>query len=124
MNINKGYYRFPIVINYASEIDFDIARVYPLKQNTVYQIHNALCNDIRVASVFLFGSSITNACHRDSDIDIAIKINPDFDENIVKDEISEIVQEICDWKADILWRDRLISTDRVLADILKGVKIV
>lgn len=119
----KKFYRFPVVVKSKEQIDFDIARVYPLKQKEVYQIHEVLSGDKRVASAFLFGSSITNKCHRESDIDIAIKIKPERDIKTAKDEVSEIVQEICDWKADILWRDRLTEADRVLGDILKGVKI-
>lgn len=119
----KKYYRFPIVVSQKDRIDFDISRVYPLQQKKVFEIHNALVSDSRVGSAFLFGSSITSACHSESDIDLAIKIKPETDVETAKDEVSEIVQEICDWKADILWRDRLTETDRVLGEILKGVKI-
>ena len=119
----EKFYRFPIVVKSKKQIDFDIARVYPLKQKEVYQIHEALSYDKRVLSAFLFGSSITSACHSGSDIDLAIKIKPETDVETAKDEVSEIVQEICDWNADILWRDRLTENDRVLGDILKGVKI-
>lgn len=122
-NREKKYYRFPIVIKNDENMDFDIARVYPLKQKEVYQIHKALSGDDRVASAFLFGSSITKACHSGSDTDLAIKIKPEIDVETAKYEVSEMVQEICNWNADILWRDRLTDADRVLSDILKGVKI-
>lgn len=119
----KKFYRFPVIDYLKNESGFDISRVYPLKQKVVYSIHEALSGDNRVSSAFLFGSSITNKCHRESDIDLAIKIRPDVDISSAKNEVSEIVQEICDWNADILWRDSLTEKDRVLREILKGVKI-
>lgn len=124
------YYKFPIILPSSEDkysinesFSFDVARIYPTKQRLVMKIHNYLCSDKRVGSAFLFGSSVTNMCNRDSDTDIAIKLVGGIDIDSAKEEISEKVQEICDWNADILWRDRLDRTDRVLGDILRGVKI-
>ena len=41
-----------------------------------------------------------------------------------KNEISEKIQELTDWNADIIWYDRIDKSDRIYKNILKGVQIV
>lgn len=119
------YYRFPIVVpEYKnSSPQYDLGRVYPLKQNVVHKVHNYLMEDNRVQSCILFGSSITNRCHQNSDLDFMIQLKQKEDLEHDKLEVSERVQELCDWNADILWRDRILGEDRITKDILLGVRI-
>ena len=63
-------------------------------------------------------------CNNDSDIDLAIRLDSGFTDNDTKNDISEVVQEICKWNADIIWYDRISSSDRVYHEICKGVQIL
>lgn len=102
----------------------DLSRIYPTKQKIACEINKALTNDDRVVSAVLFGSSITMRCSRESDTDVSIRLNEDFVTRDVKNDISERVLEICDWKADIIWYDTLKKNEKIYHDILKGVQIV
>ncbi len=111
--------RFP-VIEKSNCVEID--RIHPLKQSQVIRINERLREDDRVTSAILFGSSVCLRCNINSDTDIAIRLaEPD---NKKKNEISEIVQDICDWKADIIWFDSLRSNTQLYNNILKGVQIV
>ena len=63
-------------------------------------------------------------CSRESDTDVSIRLNEGFVTREVKNDISERVLEICDWKADIIWYDTLKKNEKIYHDILKGVQIV
>lgn len=115
------YYSFPIIV---PESKVDMKRVYPLKQQLVYNLHNKLCNNQAITSIMLFGSSITMQCTKDSDIDLAVRLQPDFINTDTKNSVSETIQEICNWNADIIWFDRIDKSDRIYHDICKGVQIV
>jgi len=112
-------YRFKPL--YDSPID--LARIYPLKQSTAIKLYDVLNPDTRVVSAMLFGSSISMKCTKESDTDIAIRLNPDFTDRITKAEISEKVLAVCDYNADILWFDSLSKNEKVYHDICKGVQI-
>jgi len=71
--------------------------------------------------IVVFGSSLNLRCTVDSDLDLAIKLKDDNVSNEIKTEISEKIQSAYDWNADILWRDRLNESDRILHEIRKGV---
>ena len=115
------YYTFPIIVPRAG---VKMEYIYPTKQETVAKIHDALTPRDEVLSVMLFGSSISMRCTYDSDTDLAIRLTNTYNTVNTRDEISEIVQEICNWKADILWYDRISPNDRIYHDICKGVQIV
>lgn len=115
------YYTFPVVV---PECKVDMRRIYPTKQALIYTLHNKLSDDKRIASIMLFGSSITMQCNKDSDTDLAIRLDEHFINNDVKNNVSETVQEIFDWNADIIWYDRLEKNERIYHDICKGVQVV
>lgn len=115
------YYTFPVIV---PESAVEMNRVYPTMQQTVYKLHTELCPDRRITAVMLFGSSVTMQCNNDSDIDLAIRLDLGFTDNDTKNDISEVVQEICKWNADIIWYDRISRSDRVYHEICKGVQIL
>lgn len=110
---------FPIVV--ADEL-VDMSRIYPTKQGLVKNVLAQLRADKRVKSLRLFGSSISMACHKDSDIDFAVDIADKSRE--CRNEISEKLQIACNWSADIIWMDHLAETDRVYKDIMKGLVLI
>lgn len=115
------YYSFPIIVPNSK---IDMSRVYPTKQFLVNELHKALYPDQRITSVMLFGSSVTMQCNSDSDIDLAVRLSEYSPLNNTKNDISEIIQEVCNWNADIIWYDRIDKNDRIYHDICKGVQIV
>lgn len=121
----KPFYRFPIIIpDFQNTVPtYDLGRVYPLKQVVVNKVHDILVKDNRIQSCILFGSSVTNRCHQNSDLDFMIHLKELANLEQNKLDISEMVQEACDWNADILWKDRIHPKDRIMQDILLGVRI-
>lgn len=115
------YYTFPVIVPNTA---VDMKRVYPTKQSLIYNLHEQLSSDKRIAAIMLFGSSITMQCNKDSDTDLAVRLNTDFTNDESKNSISEKIQEICNWNADIIWYDRISPSDRIYHDICKGVQIV
>lgn len=117
---NKRYC-FPVV---AENDVVHMSYIHPLQQVSVNKINNALRNDDRVCAVVLFGSSINLRCNIHSDLDLVIRLDERYVNRETKNEISEIVQECCNWNADILWYDMLQPNERVYKEVLKGVQIV
>ncbi|MDO4961670.1 MAG: helix-turn-helix transcriptional regulator [Eubacteriales bacterium] len=110
---------FPIV---CDDEHIDMSRIYPTKQRLVKSVIDQVRPDKRLNKLILFGSSITMRCCRDSDIDFAVGLADCSD--LAKNEISEQIQTICDWNADILWLDRLVPSERVYMDIQKGMVLI
>ena len=100
----------------------EIERVHPWQQRAVAKINAAVRDDKRIERVVLFGSSVNMRCTLDSDLDLVIDMNDTSNE--AKLDVSEKIQEACDWNADILWRDRLTEDDRVFQEAKRGVRIV
>lgn len=100
----------------------EIERVHPLQQKAVAAINKALKDDNRVERVVLFGSSINMRCTIHSDLDVVIVMRDLSNE--AKLDVSEKLQEACDWNADVLWGDRLTEDDRVFQEAKMGVRIV
>ena len=115
------YYSFPVLVKRTG---VKMEHIYPTKQKLVASIHDALTPRTEVCSVMLFGSSVSMRCTYDSDTDLAIRLNDSFNTREVRNDISELVQEICEWNADILWFDSLSPSERVYHDICRGVQIV
>lgn len=97
--------------------------IYPLQQQTVKEIFLAFCDDARVRSAVLFGSSVNIRCTRDSDFDIAVRLEDGYATKEVKNAVSEKLQEICLWRADFLWYDELDPSEQIYEDILKGGRL-
>lgn len=110
---------FPIV---ESDELVDMSRIYPTKQAFVKRVLIQLRSDKRIKSLRLFGSSITMACHKDSDIDFAIDLSDKTSES--RNAISEKIQVACEWGADIIWMDHLTSEDKIYKDIMKGMVLL
>lgn len=61
--------RFPIVVKTDCK---NIHRIYPLKQKIAAQLYKIGEEYKEIKRIYIFGSSVTNRCHIDSDIDICI----------------------------------------------------
>ncbi len=110
---------FPVIV---SDEKVDMSRIYPTKQAVIKDILDVVRKDERVASLRLFGSSISMACNKGSDVDLAVGL---FNNSIdVKNEVSEAIQLVCNWGADIIWMDRVTSVDSIYSNIMKGVILV
>ena len=122
-NITKKnkYYLFKKICNCPG---VDIRRVFPTKQKVAKKINESFKNDKRIACIILFGSSVTIRCNSGSDLDLMVRLSDKQNSNENKNEISEKIQELTDWNADIIWYDRIDKSDRIYKNILKGVQIV
>lgn len=110
---------FPVIVD---DNFVDMSRVYPTKQRMVKDVIEQLRQDIRVSSARLFGSSITMRCNKESDLDFAIGlVDPTND---IKNDVSEKVQQCCQWTSDIIWMDRMMPDDRIYKDVMRGLVIV
>ena len=109
---------FPVV---AECPGIEISRVHPLQQRAVVAIVNVLKKYDNVDFVVLFGSSTTLRCHGESDLDLVVKLKDPSLES--RNEVSEAIQLACDWRADILWFDRIKATDSIAYDVNRGVMI-
>ena len=101
--------------------DIEIERVHPLQQRYAKKIHDVLVNDCRVKRVILFGSSTNMRCTIHSDLDLLVVMHDVS--NQAKLSVSEMIQEACDWKADIVWYDRLCANERIVEEARMGVII-
>jgi len=117
----KHTYHFPLV---ASTTAYDASRIHPLKQREIKQLHSKLVKDDRIESLILFGSSTTIRCNKASDTDLCISVKPDKINAEIKNEISAIVQEVLNWKADIIWGDSVKKNSKLKQNIDMGVRII
>ena len=101
-----------------------LERVFPTKQRIVKRIHDYFREDERLSCIVLFGSAVTMKCNRSSDIDLLVRLSEGNVNVETKNEISEQLQDLCDWNADIVWYDRITPDERIYKNILKGVQIV
>lgn len=116
---NDSLVHFPVIVE---DILIDMSRIYPTKQRMVKMVIEELRGDKRISFVRLFGSSITMRCNKESDLDFAICLVEQTNE--IKNDISEKVQECCEWMADIIWMDHILPEERIYQDIMKGLVIV
>jgi len=110
---------FPVI---ADDELVDMSRIYPTKQSEVKQVLAGLRGDANITELRLFGSSITMACHKNSDVDFAVGLRKADPE--IRNYVSEIIQQACDWKADIIWMDHLSSGERIYKDIMRGLVLI
>ena len=71
---NRTWY-FPVVADYPG---IDMRRVYPLKQKFVCKMIDLLKETPWITKAVLFGSSLSNACHIDSDTDLAVWVDFEY----------------------------------------------
>ena len=112
-------YHFPII---ESDEYVDMSVIYPTKQLLVKQVLDELRNDDRILSLRLFGSSITMACHKYSDLDFAVELKSTSTET--RNEVSEKIQLACNWGADIIWLDHLRPDERLYTEIMNGLVLI
>lgn len=114
-------YRFPVIVPEAA--GFDVSRVHPLKQRQAAAVFAALQQDDRVEEAFLFGSSVSIRCNQASDADFAVKLKDEANSPEAKNQVSETMQELCGWKADILWLEKLKEGSPIYENVMRGVRL-
>lgn len=100
----------------------EMDRVFPTQQKLVSEIIKCVKGDSAVEKMLLFGSSINMRCTATSDLDLLIFMKDTSDKEKLR--VSEMIQEACGWKADILWADRLNSDEKIFRTAVKGVQII
>ena len=119
-NKEKKFY-FPIVVN---NDNYDCQRIHPLKQRIVNEIYNYIKDNSMIEKVIIFGSAINVRCNHKSDLDIAVKIKEEYFNKDSKNNISEDIQEICDYNSDIIWLNTIDENSQLYYNInTKGVVI-
>lgn len=120
LNNKKKQYSFKVIVDTDK---FNISRIHPLKQKEALKIYDALSKDKRVKSITIFGSSTNVTCTIHSDLDVAVELKEDYINNETKNEVSEVIQNITDFNADILWLDRIDKNSFIYENIKRGVVI-
>lgn len=119
-NKNKKFY-FPVIIN---NTNYDCRRIHPLMQKKISDIYEFVSNENIIEEVIIFGSCINIRCNQKSDIDIAIYIDEKYFTLQNKNKISEDIQEICDYNADIIWLNSIDKESQLYDNIdRKGLVI-
>lgn len=119
-NKNKKFY-FPVIVQ---NTNYECNRIHPLKQKVVSDIYDYVKGKKEIQKVIIFGSSVNIRCNKKSDIDIAIEIKDSYYTRIIQNEISESIQEICEYNSDILWLNTIEQNTILYNNInKKGVVI-
>jgi len=116
----KKKYKFPII---KESSFYDASRVHPLKQKLIFELSRLLTEDERIEYSILYGGSTTICCNKDSDIDLGICLKEGYISNDIKNEISEKVQLMCSWNADISWIDEVEKDSKLYLALERGVVI-
>ena len=116
----KQRYRFPV--KYPAD-SYDASRIHPLKQRAVQAVVASIRDTAAVRSLTLFGSAPTICCNSHSDLDLAVELQPEAVNTEVKNNISERIQEACNYGADIIWMDRVDRESQLYRNICRGVKL-
>ena len=117
---NKKF-SFPII--FESKL-YDASRIHPLKQKIAADLSENLSKENCIDSLFLFGSSVNIRCNKYSDIDLAIELKNGCIDDQTKNRLSEQIQTICDWKADIIWLDHIKKDSKLYNNVKKGLKLI
>lgn len=119
-NKNKKY-SFPVIIE---NNNYECMRIHPLKQKVTDEIYQYVKNNKYIQKVIIFGSSVNIRCHRKSDVDIAIMIHQEEYNISIQNSISEEIQEITNYNADIIWLNKVEKDTKLYNNIYnKGVVI-
>ena len=119
-NKDKVFY-FPIVVE---NLNYQANRIHPLMQRVVNDIYEYVKTNNSIEKVIIFGSAINIRCNNKSDIDVALKIRNECFNIEYKNKISEIIQEISNFNADIIWLNTIDKNSRLYENISKkGVVI-
>ncbi|MBQ2891803.1 MAG: helix-turn-helix domain-containing protein [Bacilli bacterium] len=119
-NKDKVFY-FPIVVNNSN---YQANRIHPLMQRAVNDIYEYVKTNNSIEKVIIFGSAINIRCNNKSDIDVALKIRNECFNIEYRNKISEIIQEISNFNADIIWLNTIDKNSRLYENVCKkGVVI-
>lgn len=88
---------FPIIVQTDCK---KIYRVYPLKQRMAAEVYDIAKKYPEVRKVYLFGSAVTNKCHRDSDLDVCVDMVTE--DGMKEYDLNREIGDACNWDCDIL----------------------
>ncbi len=120
-DVSKYRFTFVQIVDSAFE---DIVYIYPSKQAIVNELYQTLCSNRMMDALYVFGSATDIRCNVNSDIDVAVKLSHVYDTKEVRNRISEVIQGICKWNADIIWINDLKCDERLYREIMGGVRIL
>ena len=113
-------YRFPVI--YATEM-FEISRIHPLKQKVAIDVAKFVRESSEIEKAIVFGGATTIRCHSGSDLDVALKLKDGADTAAARDRISEGIQLITEWNADVIWLNDEEPGTQLYNNIEEGVLI-
>lgn len=116
-------YRFKFIQTVDSDFK-DITFIYPSKQPVVNELYKRFRDNRFVDTMYIFGSVTDIRCNVSSDIDVAVRLYPDYNTKEVRNRVSELIQCICEWNADVIWINDLKYDERLYHEIMGGVRIV
>lgn len=114
-NKDKVFY-FPIVVE---NLNYQANRIHPLMQRVVNDIYEYVKTNNSIEKVIIFGSAINIRCNNKSDIDVALKIRNECFNIEYRNKISEKIQEISNFNADIIWLNTIDKNSRLYENISK-----
>lgn len=107
-------FHFPIIVE---NLNYECDRIHPLMQKKINEVYNLLKKYDIIEKVILFGSSINIRCNIRSDIDLSIKFKNGHFSRINQNLISEEIQEITEYNADIVWLDTIDENSQLYKNI-------
>ena len=114
-NKDKVFY-FPIVVE---NLNYQANRIHPLMQRVVNDIYEYVKTNNSIEKVIIFGGAINIRCNNKSDIDVALKIRNECFNIEYRNKISEKIQEISNFNADIIWLNTIDKNSRLYENISK-----
>ena len=120
---NVSKYRFKFIQTVDSDFK-DITFIYPAKQPLVNELYKRFRDNEFVDTMYVFGSVTDIRCNVFSDIDIAVRLHPNYNTKEMRNRISELIQDICEWNADVIWVNDLKCDERLYCEIIGGIRII
>ncbi len=111
---------FPII---TKDTPYEAKYIHPLMQREVKKVYDTISKEKCVEKLILFGSSINIRCNYQSDLDFAVKLKDDCFTIENKNMISELIQEITEYNADVIWLNSLEKGTLLETNIKKGIVI-
>lgn len=111
------------VLDDCKDCDFQISRIYPLKQREVKKIWEFLKTKPFVTEVWIFGSASNLACTIYSDTDIAIRTSGEETEQ-ESGSLTPVLWNLCTNGCDILWLNEIKRGTEIYGNIRRGVRII
>ena len=116
------YYNSSIVKGLPT-VPFDLSMVYPLQQRNVVSVYELLRSNPLIKAVTVFGSSVSQKCNINSDLDLLLDVDVDSWE--YRTTLSSTISQVVSTPIDIIWADRLPKNSELYRDILwRSLRIV